>query len=801
MVDRPSPRGRASLRLVRAWFSAAILACLACGSAPETPPSVTIAAQDGPQAAAAARGAGGEPAPGTRVPVTSTDPSWGSPLAPVTLVEWGDFQCPFTRKLVATIHELQKIYGEKRLRVVWKHNPLSFHKDARPAAIAAATVFQLGGSRAFWRFHGLAFENQKDLTPENFHAWAKQAGVDSHAFADAFERKAHERKVEQDIDLGKAAGVTGTPASIINGVFLSGAQPVEKFREVIDEQLRVAKELASAGVPPERIYAEASDRNVAKNPPPKKKAPKETEDPKIVWRVPVDGSPARGKPTALVTIVMFSGFQCPFCGKVKPTLDGLLAAYGDKVRLVVKQHPLSFHAHGDASAQLALEARAQKGDAGFWSAFDLLFANQQNLGPQDLEGYAKTLGLNATRTKLAIAERRHAAVIERDQALAEGLEASGTPHFFINGKRLVGNNPPEKFKAIIDEEIAHAEGFVKAGTAPAKVYEALQKGAREPPPYARVVVPAPTRRNPSKGPANARIVVQMFAGFQCPFSKRVQDTIDELLAAFPGQVRVVWRHLPLPMHQDGGLAAEAAVEAFAQKGDAGFWRMAKVLFEDQGAAGLGRAQLERRAAELGLDVPRFKAALDAHTHKATVDADVAIANKAQITSTPAFAIQDYYVSGAAPLARFKQRVQRALGPREPIQPGSLHPVTPPAPPAPAAPPSPAAPGAQPMFGAKHLLVMYAGSRRAPPGVTRTRDQARTRAAEALAKARKGARFEDLVGLYSDEPGAGNRGGDLGRFPQGAMVPEFQTALEKTPVGSLSGVFETPFGFHVLLRTE
>lgn len=118
------------------------------------------------------------------------------------------------------------------------------------------------------------------------------------------------------------------------------------------------------------------------------------------------------------------------------------------------------------------------------------------------------------------------------------------------------------------------------------------------------------------------------------------------------------------------------------------------------------------------------------------------------------------------------------------------------------PPPTGAPAAQAaMFGAKHLLVMYKGSRRAPANITRTKDEAKVRAAEAQKKAKSGDKFEDLVKTYSDEPGAGQRGGDLGRFPKGAMAPPFQAAVEKLKVGQISDVVETDFGFHVILRTQ
>jgi hypothetical protein len=119
---------------------------------------------------------------------------------------------------------------------------------------------------------------------------------------------------------------------------------------------------------------------------------------------------------------------------------------------------------------------------------------------------------------------------------------------------------------------------------------------------------------------------------------------------------------------------------------------------------------------------------------------------------------------------------------------------------------PPAPGPQPAqagetYGAKHLLVMYKGSMRAPATITRSEDEAKARATEAQKKAKGGTKFEDLVKEYSDEPGAAQRGGDLGTFRKGQMVPEFQNAVEKMKVGDVSDLVKTPFGYHVILRTK
>jgi parvulin-like peptidyl-prolyl isomerase len=124
------------------------------------------------------------------------------------------------------------------------------------------------------------------------------------------------------------------------------------------------------------------------------------------------------------------------------------------------------------------------------------------------------------------------------------------------------------------------------------------------------------------------------------------------------------------------------------------------------------------------------------------------------------------------------------------------PIHAPTPPTPAA--APTAQGQE--FGARHLLVQYKGSQRAAPGVTRTEEEAKTRATEAMKKAKGGAKFEDLVKEYSDEPNAAQRGGDLGKFRRGSMVPDFQNAVEKLKVGEVSDLVKTPFGYHVILRT-
>jgi uncharacterized protein YifE (UPF0438 family) len=105
------------------------------------------------------------------------------------------------------------------------------------------------------------------------------------------------------------------------------------------------------------------------------------------------------------------------------------------------------------------------------------------------------------------------------------------------------------------------------------------------------------------------------------------------------------------------------------------------------------------------------------------------------------------------------------------------------------------------IAAKHLLVMHTGSRAAPRKIKRTREQARARAEEALAKIKAGEDFDKVVAEYTDEPGGAERHGDLGEFKRAAMVKRFSDAAFALDVGQVSGVVETEFGFHVIQRTK
>ena len=146
----------------------------------------------------------------------------------------------------------------------------------------------------------------------------------------------------------------------------------------------------------------------------------------------------------------FSEFQCPFCKRVNPTIDQIMKEYGDQVRVVFKHNPLSFHKDAPLAAQAALAAGKQ---GKFWQMHDILFQNQKALKPENINSYAKEIGLNMSQFASDLNSAEIKAQIAADQAQAKELKARGTPHFFINGRRLRGAQPFPAFKKLIDEQL------------------------------------------------------------------------------------------------------------------------------------------------------------------------------------------------------------------------------------------------------------------------------------------------------------------------------------------------------------
>jgi protein-disulfide isomerase len=154
----------------------------------------------------------------------------------VTIIAFSDYECPFCKRAEQTVEEVVKAYGDK-VRVVHRDFPLAFHANARPAAEAAHCANAQG---KFWPYHSKLFTSA-DLSADKLKALATEVGLDRAKFDDCVAKHQFKAAVDQDVADGSDVGVTGTPAFFINGRLLSGAQPFEKFKEVIDEELAQTK--------------------------------------------------------------------------------------------------------------------------------------------------------------------------------------------------------------------------------------------------------------------------------------------------------------------------------------------------------------------------------------------------------------------------------------------------------------------------------------------------------------------------------------------------------------------------------
>lgn len=190
-----------------------------------------------------------DPAERYRVPV-GRSASKGLADAKVTLVMVTDFQCPFCKRVQATIQVLERRYGSD-LRIVVKHNPLAFHNRARPAALAAEAAHEQG---KFWELHDLLYENNRALSDDDLLRWAKKAGCNMSRFRADKAKAELGRRIDEDVALANKVGARGTPAFFINGRFLSGAQPEAAFAKVIDEELEEANRRIAAGTPQDFLY-------------------------------------------------------------------------------------------------------------------------------------------------------------------------------------------------------------------------------------------------------------------------------------------------------------------------------------------------------------------------------------------------------------------------------------------------------------------------------------------------------------------------------------------------------------------
>ncbi|MDB4981075.1 MAG: DSBA-like thioredoxin domain protein [Myxococcales bacterium] len=623
-------------------------------------------AKTGPSAAPPGQPAAPQKGPGAGPEIYKVGvegaPTKGGNQPKVTIIEFSDFQCPFCSRVNGTLETLLKDYG-KDVSLSFRHNPLPFHNNAMPAALAGEAAREQG---KFWEMHDKMFAAQQNLDRPTLDKLAQDVGLNMGKYKEAMDKEKGKERIKRDMDDAAKFGARGTPNFFINGHNFRGAQPLEAFKSVVDDELKKADAKIASGTPRGQLYAsfikDGLDKAAAPAPTQRPGEPDATTR----FRADVKGAPVKGAKDALVTIVQFSDYQCPFCSRVEPTISQVMKEYNGKVRVAWRDLPLPFHPNAKPAA---IAARAAGEQGKFWEMHDKIFADQSHMDRPTYEKYAGELGLNLAKFKAALDAEKGKELIESDSTAGGKIGARGTPAFFINGKFLSGAQPFEMFKTKIDEELKNAEAMVSKGTPKAKVYDVLMKDATTEVPAAAAggggeekgpeqddkTYPVAAGASHAKGPKNAPLQVVIFSDFQCPFCSRVEPTLTQMEKEYGGKVHMVWKNYPLPFHNNAEPAAEAAMAAGAQ---GKFWEMHDKLFANQQS--LDRPSLEKYAQELGLDMGKFKADLDGSKYKSVIDAEQKEGSAVGVNGTPAVFINGRKISGAYPFDTFKKIADQEL---------------------------------------------------------------------------------------------------------------------------------------------
>jgi protein-disulfide isomerase len=589
-----------------------------------------------------------------RVPVDDSAVK-GPEDALVTLVEVSDFQCPFCKRAAPTLKQIEATYGGK-VRFVFKHNPLAIHDKAMAAAVAAEQARAQGGDGKFWEMHDQLFSISPELDRTMLVPAAERIGLDVSTFRAGLDSGKLEARIHRDQQLVASLGANATPTFFVNGRKLEGALPFEQLRSVIDEELASAEKRVKAGTPAKQVYAAIIEQGLTRAPAPPPSAPAAP----AASRIPVRADdPVRGPKVAKVTVVLFSDFQCPFCGRVEPTLKQISEAYPGDVRIVWKHQPLPMHPSAMPAAEAAEAAHEQRK---FWEMHDRMFAAQQQLSPAQYETWARELHLDLGKFRGSIEQHRSRGRIEEDVKLASAVGATATPTLFLNCRQVVGARPFEELKGIIDQEIEKASDLISAGTKLDGAFydEMCDRNvkavvAQAPAPAPAVAVPLRSD-DPMRGNARAPVTIVVFSDFQCPFCVRAEDTLGEVRKAYGEKIRIAWKHQPLSIHPN---AFPAAVASEAAREQGKFWEMHDRMFANQAA--LSAESYERWARELGLDVDRFRRSLQERKLAQRVADDASLGSRIGAGGTPTFFVNGERVLGAVSFEQMKVVIDRQLG--------------------------------------------------------------------------------------------------------------------------------------------
>lgn len=368
----------------------------------------------------------------------------GEQNAPVTIIEFSDFQCPYCgRFVVETFPHIERYIQEGIVRYGYRHAPFQGEGSLRAAEASECAADQ----GAFWAYHDrlfrrLVIDEQRSTSQESLKQLAAELNLDPTAFAACLDEGRYASLVKNATHSAQDLRISGTPTFFINGHRLVGAQPFAVFEQAI---------LAAKSGPPlpqtPENFQEAD-----------RATPEAMSTDEIMAMLLEQTRQVKGSPDAPVTMIIFSDFQCIYCARfaleVGRRIDDVYVASG-KVRVGY------IHAayHGD-EAMRAAEASECAGDQGaFWEYHDRLFERlvsgrgEEHFPMEVLKQIAADLQLNTEAFNTCLAARTHQGLVQSQTTFSQAIGVPGTPMFVLNGKGVSGMRPFEEFQALIDAEL------------------------------------------------------------------------------------------------------------------------------------------------------------------------------------------------------------------------------------------------------------------------------------------------------------------------------------------------------------
>ena len=336
--------------------------------------------------------------------------------APVTVVSFIGFRCPFSKRFFETLKRLAAEFPED-VRIHIKHSPLKFHEYSRERAQLALCAREQG---KFLEMADLLFENIRTYSPKKAGDLARKLRLNQRRLSECLKSGRTDAQLNDDQRVASEAFARGTPSTFVNGRKLSGARPFEDLKSLVDRELKGARERLK-GTAPAELYATIIAGGERK---------------RVVGEESYDlnrqggSAPIRdGSAAASLKLTVFTDYQCPYCARIEPVLEAVKAHYGEGLAIEVRHFPLTHHEQAEPAARAA-ECANEAGRG--LDMHRLLMKRQAELSEASWSAFAGELGLPLEAFDSCMKSERTKSVVAQDQAIAESANITGTPTLYVH---------------------------------------------------------------------------------------------------------------------------------------------------------------------------------------------------------------------------------------------------------------------------------------------------------------------------------------------------------------------------------